>query len=102
MLDDFGCLPTGRPLSEDGTETLSCTIITMPPNALMAEIHNAKQRMPAILAADQLDAWLSGSVEDAKAALAQYPADTMVAHPVSTRVNAPKNNDPTLVEAIAA
>jgi len=85
----------------DGTETLSCTIITMPPNALMAEIHNTKQRMPAILAADRIDAWLGGSTDDARAALAQYPADTMVAHPVSTRVNTPRNNDAELLATVA-
>lgn len=89
-----------RSVAGDGTETLSCTIITMPPNALMAEIHNAKQRMPAILAADQVDAWLSGSTDDARAALLQYPADAMVAHPVSTRVNVPKNNDAALLEQV--
>ena len=38
-----------RSVSAEGVALESCTIITMPPNALMAEIHNAKQRMPAIL-----------------------------------------------------
>jgi putative SOS response-associated peptidase YedK len=89
-------------VAADGAETLSCTIITMPPNALMAEIHNAKQRIPAILAADDIIAWLSGSTDEAKAALRPYPDDTMVAHKVSTRVNTPKNNDEKLVEAVAA
>ncbi|MGH8142555.1 MAG: SOS response-associated peptidase [Steroidobacteraceae bacterium] len=85
----------------DGTETLSCTIITMPSNTLMAQIHNAKRRMPAILAAQDIDRWLSGSIDDARAALKQYPADAMVAHPVSTQVNAPKNNHPGLMEALS-
>ena len=87
-----------RSRGEDGKEIVSCTLITMPPNALMAEIHNAKKRMPAILAADQINAWLSGSAQEAKAALIQYPADAMVAHAVSTRVNTPKNNDAKLME----
>jgi putative SOS response-associated peptidase YedK len=89
-------------VAADGTETLSCTIITMPPNALMAEIHNAKQRMPAILAAEDIDRWLVGNPDEAKAVLKQYPDDLMVARPVSTRVNAPKNNDEKLLDAVAA
>jgi len=81
----------------------SCTIITMPANPLMAQIHNApgKQRMPAILPATALDAWLGGTPAEALAALAPYPADLMVAWPVSVRVNSPRNNDPSLVEALA-
>lgn len=46
--------------------------------------------MPAILAVEDRDAWLSGSTEEAGAVLRQYPSDTMLAHPVSTRVNAVK------------
>jgi putative SOS response-associated peptidase YedK len=72
----------------------------MPANALVAEIHNTKQRMPAILAASDRDAWLSGSADAAWAALRPYPAECMVAWPVSTRVNKPANNDAQLTLAI--
>jgi putative SOS response-associated peptidase YedK len=89
-----------RSVAADGSEIVSCTIITMPPNALMAEIHNVKQRMPAILAAEDLDAWLAGSAEEAQRALKQYPADAMLAYPVSTRVNSPKNNEAQLIAAV--
>jgi hypothetical protein len=34
--------------------------------------------------------------------LQQYPDELLIATPVSTRVNAPKNNDAGLIEAIAA
>jgi putative SOS response-associated peptidase YedK len=84
----------------DGTEILSCTLITLPANPLMAEIHNTRQRMPAILAAEDLQMWLSGSVEDAHGALRAYPADAMVAHPVSTRVNSPRQDDAQLLQAM--
>jgi putative SOS response-associated peptidase YedK len=70
----------------------------MPANELLRDIHNAKQRMPAILQAENIDAWLTGSPEQARAALAQYPSDEMLAWPVSSRVNTPKNNDATLIE----
>lgn len=92
-----------RSRAEDGTVVESCTIITMPANALMAQIHNApgKQRMPAILPLSALDAWLKGSLEEAHALLQPYPADLLSAWPVSTRVNSPRNDDPQLVVATA-
>jgi putative SOS response-associated peptidase YedK len=83
---------------DDSTILESCTIITMPPNPLMAEIHNVKQRMPAILQREDIEAWLAGSTEDARAALKQYPADSMVAWQVSRRVNTPRNNHASLIE----
>jgi putative SOS response-associated peptidase YedK len=76
----------------------SCAIITMPPNPLMAEIHNVRQRMPAILDQADADAWLSGSNEDAYAALKPYPAQNMVAWQVSRAANSPKNNHAGLIE----
>jgi putative SOS response-associated peptidase YedK len=88
---------------EDGSLLESCTIITMPANALMAQIHNApgKQRMPAILPLAAIDTWLHGAPGEAIATLLPYPADLMAAWPVSPRVNSPRNNDPGLIEALA-
>jgi putative SOS response-associated peptidase YedK len=87
---------------EDGVIIESFTIITLPANRLLADIHNApgKQRMPVILDRADHDRWLVGSIDEARAVLKQYPADSMVAWPVSTRVNTPKNNDPGLVEPL--
>lgn len=87
-----------RSVSDGESAIESVTIITMPANPLMAEIHNVKARMPAILAREDRDAWLAGSLDDARAALKPYPADLMVAWPVSTRVNTPRNNSPQLIE----
>ena len=67
-----------------------------------AEIHNAKHRMPAILHSEDISAWLAGSADDARAALKPYPADSMVAWPISSKVNSPKNNERTLLEKIWA
>jgi putative SOS response-associated peptidase YedK len=89
-----------RSVTAEGAALESCTIITMPPNALMAEIHNAKQRMPAILQSQDIEAWLSGSLDDARGALKPYPDDLMHAQKVSTRVNSPKNNDENLLAQI--
>jgi putative SOS response-associated peptidase YedK len=87
---------------EDGTAIESCTIITMPANAMMAQIHNApgKRRMPAMLAHDDIDAWMSGSVDDARATLKPYPSDLLTAWPVSKNVNSPKIDQASLIERL--
>jgi putative SOS response-associated peptidase YedK len=84
-------------VSAEGIAVESCTIVTMPANHLMTEIHNVKHRMPAILAREDRDSWLSGSSDDAFGAIKQYPDAHMVAAPVSKRVNTPKNNDARLI-----
>jgi putative SOS response-associated peptidase YedK len=53
--------------------------------------------MPAILANEDRDAWLSGSPEEAWSTLKPYPDEHTVAWRVSTRVNTPKNNDAELI-----
>lgn len=82
----------------DGVTVVSCTLITMPANRVMAEIHNARARMPAILERADHAAWLSGSAEEALACLRPYADELMIAHRVSARVNSPKNNDARLIE----
>ena len=89
-----------RSRADASTVLESCTIITLPANELMAEIHNTKTRMPAILPRELREAWLSGSPEAAAAALAPYPAERMVAYEVSPRVNSPRNNDEKLLEPL--
>jgi putative SOS response-associated peptidase YedK len=85
----------------DGTWVESCALITLPANPLMHDIHNGgnnPHRMPAILRKEDREAWLTGSVEEARARLVQYPADLMVAYPVGPRVNKPENDDEKLLE----
>jgi putative SOS response-associated peptidase YedK len=77
-------------------------IITTQPSELCAELHN---RMPVVLKSDVWPAWLGeqpATVNDLKAMLAPYPSDQMISWPVSTRVGNVKNNDPSLIEPIAA
>ena len=83
----------------DGTVLESCTIITMPANAFMAEIHNSKARMPAILRREDHAAWLRGDAATALSCLRPYPEEKMLAHTVSTTVNSPRNNTARLIEA---
>ena len=83
----------------DAGDTIeSCTHITVPANRLVGEIHNTKHRMPAILAKDDREAWLKGTADEAWSTLKPYADEHMVAWPVSTRVNSPKNNDASLIQ----
>ncbi|MEX1066631.1 MAG: SOS response-associated peptidase [Aquisalimonadaceae bacterium] len=84
----------------DGGVVESCTIITVPANPMVAEIHS-KGRMPAILSAGDCAAWLEASPDEARAVLASYPADMMDAYTVSSRVNSPRNDDPNLLDRVA-
>ncbi len=71
----------------------TCTLITIGANELMEPIHN---RMPVILSPDDYDRWLDPAVqkpEQLRPLLRSYPSDAMLAYPVSTRVNNPRNED---------
>ena len=84
----------------DGDTLESCTIITVHANPLVAQIH-VKARMPAMVTPEQCDAWLEGTMDDSRVALAPFPAELMDAYPVSTRVNSPRNDGPELLEGVA-
>jgi putative SOS response-associated peptidase YedK len=71
----------------DGSYLISCTLITVPANQLLASVHNQKQRMPAILAESEYDDWLSGPPQQASALLRPSPDESMRAWKVSRRVN---------------
>lgn len=80
-----------------GEEITSCTIITCPPNELMAELHN---RMPVILDPADYDLWLDAQHPAGIELLRPCPADWLEAVPVSTRVNSPRNDDATIIEPV--
>ena len=69
-------------------------IITVPSNQLLAKIHN---RMPAILEPRSYKRWL-GLVPNPHDLLLTYPPDPMTMWPISTRVNKPENDDPSLLD----
>ena len=79
------------PEGSEGPPVESCSLITTDANELAAEVHD---RMPVILdAADYAD-WLDPANDDRdalQAMLVPYPADRMVARPVSTFVNNARN-----------
>lgn len=78
--------------SPDGSQIKSCAIITTNPNSLIAPIHN---RMPVILPSSAYSNWLDPSSRSSNTLqdlLIPYPADEMIASPVSTYVNNPANS----------
>src|ERR1700734_488058 len=80
--------------------TECCSIITLPANPLISEIHNSGLRMPALLTREQRELWLFGAVNVAGMALAAYADERLVAYAVSDRINSPDNNDETLLEPL--
>ena len=91
-----------RSVADDGSALESFTIITMSANALLSRIHNARRRMPAILAREDERTWLEGSAAAAHAVLVPYPDAAMRAHRVSARVNSARNDDPALIAPLPA
>lgn len=92
-----------RSVKSDGTAVDSVVHITMPANELMTHVHNAgnnPHRMPAILKREDHDAWLHGTMDQARAALGPYDAGLMVAYEVTSKVNSPKNNAPSNIEPV--
>lgn len=75
----------------DGAEIDSFAIITTEANAIMAPVHD---RMPVILSAEGINAWLDPDYTDAvglQEMLVPYPADEMKVRVVSSRVNNSRN-----------
>ncbi|WP_226003938.1 SOS response-associated peptidase [Natrinema salinisoli] len=91
-LDAFGGGVDGN--SESGPlETF--TIVTTEPNDLVSDLHH---RMAVILDPDSERRWLSG--DDPGELLEPHSADGMRAYPVSTAVNDPATDDPSLIEPL--
>ena len=85
----------------DGSYLFSCTLITVPANPLLAVVHNAKQRMPAILAESDYDSWLHGPPQQARIASTEYGRSKARAWKVHRRVNnAQQPNDERLIEPL--
>ncbi|MEX2502284.1 MAG: SOS response-associated peptidase [Trueperaceae bacterium] len=81
-------------------EGTSFTIVTTRPNALLERIHD---RQPVIVPQGALDAWLDPARRDAAALsdlLEPSDPDALEVVPVSTRVNAPRNDAPDLIVAV--
>jgi putative SOS response-associated peptidase YedK len=92
-----GLWESWKPLdSDDVVETV--TLITTPPNPLMENIHN---RMPAILRQQDYERWLNPETpaDELQSMLVPFP-DELVAYPISTHVNSPRNDDAECIKEI--
>ena len=85
---------------QDQSVLETCTILTTEANDDLKEIH---PRMPVMLSPDAFGSWLDpeADIETAKSLLAPYPNAELTAYPISTRVNAVKNDDPSILEPLA-
>jgi len=79
-----------------GEWIITFAVITTDANEMVADIHD---RMPAILAPGDYPRWLSDE-PDPRDLMRPYPASLMRMWPISTRVNKPKNDEPSIVEPI--
>lgn len=80
-----------------GEHTLrTCAIVTTAAAGVVAAVHD---RMPVVLVPGVWDAWLDRDLTDVREAVAllqTIDTDLVMAHPVSSRVNSVRNNDPDL------
>jgi putative SOS response-associated peptidase YedK len=91
----FAGLHTDRP-----GEPRTCAILTTPPNGLVAPLHD---RMPAILAQEQENGWLTDPMEDQQQVLRYLvpaPPDDLIAYRVSRLVNTPGVESPEFIRPV--
>ena len=81
----------------EGEEIDTVATITVPANPQLSVVHD---RMPAILRGDDIDAWLDVRgvpAKDAYQLALPLPDGVVKFHPVSTRVNSARDDDPGLI-----
>lgn len=89
-------------IDNKGNELRTAAVITTDANEMMAPIHD---RMPVILQPESFPQWLSdgdADPDDLLPLLRPYPADQLVARPVSHLVNSPHNDTPECIAPAAA
>ena len=104
------CRPDHRPFAmaglwehwqgSDGSEIESCTVIVTGANRRLASVHD---RMPVILAPEDFDAWLDRHAQhpaDLLSLLHSVPDDWLEGYPVSTDVNNPQHDSPSLIRPV--
>ena len=86
--------------SPEGQVVQTCTILTTMANEVVAPLHD---RMPVILPKAQVERWLNPdlkSADDLRSALVPFPAESMVAVPISRRVNDVGHDDPDCLQEV--
>jgi putative SOS response-associated peptidase YedK len=82
---------------ETGKSIRTFSIITVPPNQAMKNIHN---RMPAILKINNEREWLSDFKQDKLLGLLKPYDEEMEMHQISTLVNSPANDGAAVIKKI--
>ncbi|WP_209124630.1 SOS response-associated peptidase [Alkalihalobacillus sp. BA299] len=86
--------------SKEGTVIYTCTIVTTSPNLFMKDIHD---RMPVILSKEAQKTWLTPTIDDPQilnSLLQPFSPEEMLAYKVSSEVNSPNNDSPSLIAPI--
>ncbi len=81
-------------------DTPACALLTQAALGSLCDIH---QRMPVILSPEDYSSWLDPSLNDStllRGILQHGFMDGLAAHPVSHRVNDPRNDDPSCLSAL--
>lgn len=84
----------------EGDETTACAIITEPAGEPLKHIHD---RQPVVLAPSCFQRWLDPGLTDRdsiRAATHRLAAEQLQQFPVSTEVNNPRHNTPTLINRV--
>jgi len=86
-------------INAQGKTIHTFTLLTQPPNPLLAKIHN---RMPAILLPEQEKIWIDLKVnaQEALRLIVPYPDEALKAYPVSNRINKVRENDAALLNEV--
>ncbi len=72
---------------QDGVTHKTFSIVTVPANELMAQIHNSKLRMPLILQKEDYNNWLqTNNMEQTKTMFYSFNNDAMQAHAISNNI----------------
>lgn len=80
-----------------GENTPCVSIVTCPPNALMAKLHD---RMPLVLESDAIATWLDPASGPSELQALARPAEVLAAHPVGSRVGNQANDGPELIRPV--
>jgi putative SOS response-associated peptidase YedK len=70
-------------------------VLTTNANELVSDIHD---RMPVIIPPDAYDRWLANIEPDPRDLLVPFSSELMTMWPISTRVNKPENDDPSILD----
>jgi putative SOS response-associated peptidase YedK len=80
---------------ETGVDYKTFAVVTCAANELVGLIHD---RMPVIVAPEDYQRWIGENAE-VNDLLKPFPASQMTMWPISTRVNSPRNDDPSILDS---